>query len=443
MREVVPKSNPSPYSKRWWSKDLEKARKETRRAASTAKTFAQFPLHSSHTAARNARNRYNGLINKSKQDHWESWLEGISAKNVWDTHKFTSAPASDGSKTRIPALRSVDANGQPTETFDNEGKSKLLHEVFFYPPPENFGVEPNYPYPEPSIDFEEVTEEQIVRVAKSLNPYKAPGINGISNSILTHCANSLAPRLGPIYRATFDLSYYPRKWKTYKTVVLRKPGKPDYTIPNAYRPIALLDVFAKLLSACVKEIWEYHVEQSSTLPKSQYGGRKGRTATDAVHSLVEFTKLAWRRKKEVVILFLDIKGAFPNVAIPVLTHDMRNMGFHPKFTNWITNKTTDRETVLVFDDFTSPPFRVRHGLDQGCNLSPFLYNCYSAGQMSAFAGAKDELGNTYADDGVCGAWGDTLEEAGEKIEEMFNREGGPKEWGITTTHYTNCTRVEP
>src|SRR5271168_452016 len=105
----------------------------------------------------------------------------------------------------------------------------------------------------------------------------------------------------------------------------------------------------------------HHVEQSSTLPKSQYGGRKGRTATDAVHSLVEFTKLAWRRKKEVVILFLDIKGAFPNVAIPVLTHDMRNMGFHPKFTNWITNKTTDRETVLVFDDFISPPFRVRHG----------------------------------------------------------------------------------
>src|SRR5271155_2190627 len=77
-------------------------------------------------AAKNTRNRYNELINKSKQDHWENWLEGISAKNVWDMHKFTSAPASNGSKTRIPALRSKDANRQPLETFNNVGKSSVL-----------------------------------------------------------------------------------------------------------------------------------------------------------------------------------------------------------------------------------------------------------------------------------------------------------------------------
>src|SRR5271156_3923815 len=112
MREVVPKSNPSPYSKRWWTKDLDKARREARRVASTAKTFLQFPLHSSHSAARNAGNWYNQLINKSK-----------------------SAPASDGSKTRILALRSKDSDGHPREAFDNVGKSRLLHEVFFYAPP--------------------------------------------------------------------------------------------------------------------------------------------------------------------------------------------------------------------------------------------------------------------------------------------------------------------
>ena len=154
--------------------------------------------------------------------------------------------------------------------------------------------------------------------------------------------------------------------------MLRKPGKPDYAVPNAYRPIALLDVFAKLLSSCVKDIWEYHTEAQNLLPASQFGGRKGRTATDAVHSLVEFTKQAWRRKQEVVLLFLDIKGAFSNVSIPVLAHDMRNMGFHPKYMRWITNKTSDRHTILAFDDFVSPPFEVKHGLDQGCNLSPFL-----------------------------------------------------------------------
>src|SRR6202522_577188 len=51
--------------------------------------------------------------------------------------------------------------------------------------------------------------------------------------------------------------------------------------------------------------------------------------------------------------------------------------------------------------------------------------------MKAIGRGKGELGNTYADDGVCGAWGKTLEEAGEKVEELFKREGGPKDWGQT------------
>ena len=429
MEAAVPRSNPSPYSKRWWTKDLEKARKAAIKAAKHARAFARFPGHSSHKAARKVRNDYHSLIFRAKKQHWDSWLENVSSKTLWDSHRFITSPASDGSKTRIPSLKAKDRQGINQEFLDNEGKSRALHEVFFYSPPEDFGVDPDYQYPEPSFGFEEVTDEQIERVAGTLNPYKAPGINGISNSVLTHCADILAPHLGPIFRASFNADYYPAKWKKYKTVVLRKPGKPDYTVPNAYRPIALLDVFAKLLSACVKEMWEYHVERLDLLPQNQYGGRKGRTASDSVHSLVSFAKDAWRRKQEVVILFLDIKGAFPNVAIPVLIHDMRKMGFHPKYTRWITTKTANRETVLAFDDFVSRPFKVIHGLDQGCNLSPFLYNCYSANQMKALKRRNGELGNTYADDGACAVRANSLVEAGEAMAEVFRREGGPKDWG--------------
>jgi len=431
MEKVVPKSNPTPHSKRWWTKDLDAARRKSRRAASLAKQFSQFPRHSSHELARRLRNDYNILIDKTKQQHWNNWLDSVSSKTIWDAHKFTAAPASDGSKARIPTLRVKNDDGTVTDILGNQGKSEALHKVFFYQPPADFGVDPDFHYDEPTIGFEEVANEQITRVARSLNPYKAPGLNGISNSILTHCADLLSPHLGPIFRSTFRAGYYPHKWKRYKTIVLRKPGKPDYNIPNAYRPIALLDVFAKLLSSCVKELWEYHVERLNLLPKSQYGGRKGRTATDAVHSLVDFTKRAWRRRREVIILFLDIKGAFPNVAVPVLVHDMRRMGFHPKYTDWITNKTTDRETVLAFDDYVSQPFGVKHGLDQGCNLSPFLYNCYSADQMKAFVGKTDELGNTFADDGVCAVSAESLELAGAAIGEMFRRPEGPQAWGAS------------
>jgi len=54
-------------------------------------------------------------------------------------------------------------------------------------------------------------------------------------------------------------------------VVLRKQGKSDYTTAGSYRPIALLDVIAKLLSACVKKHLEYQTEKLQTLYKGLFG----------------------------------------------------------------------------------------------------------------------------------------------------------------------------
>src|SRR5271168_1727748 len=85
MGIVVPKCNPTPYSKRWWTKDLDKARIKLRRAATLSKQFTQFPLHSSHELARRACNDYNDLIDVFKRQHWDSWLDSISSKSIWDT----------------------------------------------------------------------------------------------------------------------------------------------------------------------------------------------------------------------------------------------------------------------------------------------------------------------------------------------------------------------
>jgi len=52
-----------------------------------------------------------------------------------------------------------------------------------------------------------------------------------------------------IFTASVKFGYYPKRWKTAIIVVLRKPGKPDYAVPGAYRPISLLNTLGKLLEA--------------------------------------------------------------------------------------------------------------------------------------------------------------------------------------------------
>src|SRR5882724_1027053 len=130
------------------------------------------------------------------------------------------------------------------------------------------------------------------------------------------------PHLGPIYQEIFKLSLYPASWKDSITIVLRKPGKPNYTIPSAHQPIALLNTVVKVLSACIMEDLARMAELHSMLQDNHFGFRPGRTTTDSLHFVTKYVKDAWRRGEVVSTLFLDIKSAFPRVLLNRLTHNM-------------------------------------------------------------------------------------------------------------------------
>ena len=105
-------------------------------------------------------------------------------------------------------------------------------------------------------------------------------------------------------------------------VVLRKPEKPNYSILKAYKPITLLNTLAKLLSAVIVEQLMFYAEKHSLLPLNHFEGRAKRTASDAVHLLVHRIENEWRKGKVVSVLFLDIKGAFPNTVNEQLIHNL-------------------------------------------------------------------------------------------------------------------------
>src|SRR5882724_3551040 len=188
----------------------------------------------------------------------------------------------------------------------------------------------HHPFP-----FSPITNPQIARAISRTSPHKALGPDSIPNSIYLKCSNLLVPHLGPIYRATFNISVYPKEWQDSSTVVLRKPGKSNYTKPGAYRPIALINSVAKILSACVAEDPTNMAEILQLLPANHFGCRPGRTTSDSLHYVTKYTKDMWRKGDVVSALFLDIKGAFPSIILSCLIHDMRYQGILPQYTDWI------------------------------------------------------------------------------------------------------------
>ena len=75
-------------------------------------------------------------------------------------------------------------------------------------------------------------------------------------------------------------------------IVLRKPTKPDYTVPNAHQPISLLNMMAKVLSACIVEDLVQAAEAHNLLPSNHFSCCPGRTTSDSLHYVTMFVKNA-------------------------------------------------------------------------------------------------------------------------------------------------------
>ena len=99
----------------------------------------------------------------------------------------------------------------------------------------------------------DITEEEVEDVIRKQRDRKAPGENGLGGKImkmLWEWEGGKKVLIG-IYRRSLELGYVCKRWRRSVGIVIRKPNKPDYSKPNSYRVINLLDVIGKGLERVV------------------------------------------------------------------------------------------------------------------------------------------------------------------------------------------------
>ena len=90
---------------------------------------------------------------------------------------------------------------------------------------------------------------QVREAVARLAPDKAPGPDDITNRVLKNSLSVTESHLRVLMQASLNLMYFPKPFKHTTTVVLRKPGKPDYTKAKAYQPIALESALGKVMES--------------------------------------------------------------------------------------------------------------------------------------------------------------------------------------------------
>jgi hypothetical protein len=137
--------------------------------------------------------------------------------------------------------------------------------------------------------------------------------------------------------------------------LLRKPNKPNYTKPNAYRPIALESTIGKVLESIIANHISYLCESFNLIPKHHFGGCPGRTTEDALIIQSKSIHQAWKDGNVFSAILMDVAGAFNNVHHTRLIYNMRKHKIPVEITQWVLSFLSNRTTRMRFNGITTNP----------------------------------------------------------------------------------------
>ncbi|KAM5527567.1 zinc knuckle [Fusarium oxysporum f. sp. phaseoli] len=123
----------------------------------------------------------------------------------------------------------------------------------------------------------------------------------------------------------------------------------------------------------------YAVETFGLLPTNHFGGRKQRSAEQALLLLQEHFYKAWRNRKVLSLISFDAKGAYNGEFKDRLLQRMEARGIPKGLVKWIDAFCSNRSATIVVNGYTSErPDLPQAGLPQGSPLSPVLFLFFNA-----------------------------------------------------------------
>jgi hypothetical protein len=232
----------------WCSKELCVLRNNTRRAfkcCSVHKSLANRVLYTEQKAS------YQRELRRAKRRSWDQFV----AAEPDSKKMFAALRTLSGKSAAIPLSSEMTIDGTITANppamlkgcvghfFPAESPSLPMHSLLV----EHLNDESHLQSATPPL----VTDWELSTSFDSLNRNAAAGIDGLSAAILRACFPVIKLHLLFIMNSCFELSYFPDAWRSSKVLIIGKPNKPSYDRLNSFRPISLINSFAKILEKII------------------------------------------------------------------------------------------------------------------------------------------------------------------------------------------------
>ncbi|GBL74920.1 hypothetical protein AVEN_243748-1 [Araneus ventricosus] len=169
----------------------------------------------------------------------------------------------------------------------------------------------------PSYSEESFSRIEIDNILKRFPKSKAPGFEGIDSVIVSNIHTNFPELLTTIMNKCLVLKKFPTPFETGLIFLFHKKRKEKNSI-NSYRPISLLQILGKLLEKQLLQGGNFTLNKQNVLHPHHFGFREGKSINYARRKLLDVIEDAKKREHYVIIISLDIQGAFDNLKYGII-----------------------------------------------------------------------------------------------------------------------------
>ena len=221
------------------------------------------------------------------------------------------------------------------------------------------------------LKFKTVHPDIVLEIINSLKNKKSCGSDNIDSYIVKLAKHELLPAITHIINLSITTNCFPQQWKLAKVVPLLKKENP--TLPENYRPVALLCIFSKIIESVIfKQVISY-MEENALLHRSHHGFRGQHSTCSALLEMYDGWLTASSRNQIAATIMLDLSAAFDVVDHKILLDKLKIYGLEKSAIEWVDSYLSGRKQVVLVDGHISDELTLEVGVPQGSILGPLLY----------------------------------------------------------------------